>query len=186
MSTLTNRVQAVKPTTSELVDIATINGNMDKLDNNFIPSAKLRLSVDRALPANSVNTQINFDVIDYDSYALRSEGAMASIVTDQIVCRKSGLYLLSAIAQTNYNASFPGGYRALTIFENAALLARDARDGNTGSGVYTILSVNDVVDAIAGDVWYTAITNTSGGTFSVEQGWVDSVVFSATWLGSKS
>jgi hypothetical protein len=94
---LTNRVKAIKnnPGTGEFVDISEINAAFDKFDNHFIPAAKIWSSVDQSIP-NNVNTQFTYNTTIFDSYAARSEGAMADLANDWIIIRKAGPYYVHA------------------------------------------------------------------------------------------
>lgn len=185
MSTTTDRLLLVKPDELEFVDIDIINANYDKINKNFIPAAKLRSTVDVALAANTINGVVNFNDIDFDSMAARTEGPIASTATDRLTCRKTGLWYLGAQANISYNASFTQGYRALSIYKNnSVIVCRDARDSNKTNSLYTTLDCSDVVYAVAGDYWDCRITNTSGGSSTVDAGWLDATSFSAVWLGS--
>lgn len=95
--TLTNRVEAVNntPGTGENVLVAEINSNNNKFDHHFIPACKIWSSVDQSLP-NNVQTQLLYNTTIFDSYATRSEGAMADLANDRIVIRKAGLYKVRA------------------------------------------------------------------------------------------
>lgn len=92
--TLTDRVKAIKntPGTGENVLIAEINGAFDKLDNHFIPACKIWSSVDQSIP-NNATTGLLYNTTLVDSYAARSEGAMADLANDRIIIRKPGLYI---------------------------------------------------------------------------------------------
>jgi hypothetical protein len=95
--TLTNRVKAVKntPGTGEFADVSEINAAFDKFDNDFRPAAKIWSSADQSIP-NNVVTALAYNTIIYDSYAARSEGAMADLSNDWIIIRKAGLYQVHA------------------------------------------------------------------------------------------
>lgn len=187
MSTTTDRLGLVKPDDLELADIDVINANSDKINNNFIPTVKIRSNVNAAIPANATSFLVPMNETDHDSYAGKSEGPMADLTFDRVICRKTGIYLILGSLQVSFQASFPNGYRSLSLVENGiGTIERDARDGNTQNNVYTTLKIHEVVDAIAGDYWVLQVTNTSGGGAALDTSWVDSCFLSATWLGNKS
>lgn len=95
--TLTDRVKAIlnTPGTGELAQVSEVNGAFTKLDNHFIPAAKIWSNADQSIP-NNVVTQLAYNQIIYDSYAARAEGPMADLSNDWIIIRKPGLYKVHA------------------------------------------------------------------------------------------
>lgn len=182
--TLTNRVKAIKntPGTGETVDVAEINAAFDKFDNSFVPSAKMYLNtgVTTQTLTNNVSATHDYDTIDYDTYAARSEGAMADLALNRIVIRKAGVYHLSMATGYNGNAT---GVRRASIHKNSVAIAHFEAPGLAGFvaayavAVDEICAVNDVITCVT--------IQTSGGNLDVANGgFLKSAFLSATWMGA--
>lgn len=182
--TLSNRVKAIlnTPGTGENVQIAELNTNFDKLDNSFVPSAKMYLNtgVTTQTLTNNVSAGHDYDTIDYDTYAARAEGAMADLTLNRITIRKAGIYMLAMSTGYNGNAT---GVRRCSIQKNAVAIAHFEAPGLAGFvaaygvAVHEVCAVNDLITAVT--------IQTSGGNLDVANGgFLKSAFLSATWVGA--
>jgi len=176
---LTSRVKAIKNDNNENVLISEINAAFDKFDNHFIPACKIRNSVVQAIPTGTP-TDLQYNQSAYDSYAARSEGAMADLSNDRIVIRKNGLYFVKANIWTT-TASATGVMR-LDIRKNGTAHFID----QFGPAATIITqAVSGVIDCVNGDL----LTVNANQTAGVSRNYTDNTVldgfsFSAVWLGS--
>lgn len=179
--TLTTRVNAIlnTPGTGELVSLAELNTNFSKFDNHFIPAAKMHFTGVQTLTDNVSATQ-DFDVVSYDTFAARAEGAMINLATNQIIVRRAGVY---NIVGANGFASNGAGLRRSSIQINGTAIAHTecppAVGGVTGLIVATteLLAVNDAITLVT--------IQTSGGNLGVSNGGFTKAIFlSAVWAGA--
>lgn len=183
--TLTDRVKAIKntPDTGEQVQIAEFNSAFDKLDNHFVPAAKIYNTVAQSYP-NAATTMTVFNNTRFDTYAARSEGPMADLSNEQIIIRKTGLYVVSVSANILFNAT---GYRALSYKRNATFMRRITQDANVANSVDTSMSLTDIALLTAGDLITAHFLQNSGGALSSDPtvgGVQDSQSLSVVWAGS--
>jgi len=84
--TLTDRVKAIKntPGTGENVLVSEINAAFDKFDNHFIPFCKIQGAAPQIIGSGAGQVQVTFDTTRTDTYAARSEGAMADLANDEL------------------------------------------------------------------------------------------------------
>lgn len=176
--TLTNRVKAIKNDDAENVLIAEINSAFDKLDNSFIPAAKMHFTGVQTLTHNVTAPQ-DFNVVTHDTYAARSEGAMADLGSNRIVIRKAGVYVIAGSTGWASNAT---GIRRMSILINGTPVAHSecapVNGGVTGTGVTTteVLAANDIITL--------ETVQTSGGDLGVSNGAFTKAIFlSAVWAG---
>lgn len=182
-TTSTPRLLLLKPTpgTAHAININEANGNMDKLDNNFIPAAKIFMSVTQLAIPNNSTTVCDYDSTSFDSYATRPEGPMADLVNNWIIIRKAGVYICSINGNFVANAT---GVRRLDLAKNGIIQAGAGPylsfvGGQNGLGFTTALSlaVNDKVSAQA--------FQNSGGTLDFGKNtFVEGDSLSVIWHGS--
>lgn len=177
--TLTDRVEAIKntPGTGENVLVAEINSAFDKFDNHFIPAAKLRNTVAQSVPNNAV-TGVVYNTVVYDSYAARSEGAMANAATETITIRKTGLYLI--VNKVAFLASVVG-VRRLDINKNGALFHTKTRAGFTGGA--NVVDISTIEVLTAGDTITSSAYQNFGSALDTDPG-NNGVELSVAWLGT--
>ena len=181
--TFTTRVKAIKNDDAETVLVSEINGAFDKLDNNFTPAAKMRSSGAQSI-TNSSSVKIAYDQTVFDSFAARSEGAMADLSNDQINIRIAGLYLITASVVFVSNIT---GYRSVGIRKGATLIKRVSTDGNTQNSIDTSMTVSDPIVCAANDIISAVALQTSGAALNIDPsfgGALDAIALSAVWLGS--
>lgn len=165
MSTTTPRLILVKPADPEAADIAVLNANFDKIDNNFVPAAKIRIGSGTQPVANITSEKVTFNNTMYDSYAGRPEGDMADLTNDRIFARKTGLYIVSSALFYGPNVN---GYRSLDLRHNGAQIKLLSRDADTQSGAGTSLSHTQDLFMTAGDYVELWTNQTSGGSLSLQ------------------
>jgi hypothetical protein len=182
--TFTQRLQLVKNDNNELVNILEINAAFDKVDNNIVPAAKISRIASVSIQTGTT-TEIDFTVINYDSWTTRVEGAMADLVNNKITAPIAGIYHLEAgICFNNNNV----GYRALGISINSVVApfkARNFMDANAG-GIPTIIQVSDDVPLAAGDIIKCSVIQNSTAPLGIDSTGAtadDAVFLSATWMG---
>lgn len=179
--TLTDRVKAIlnTPDTGEQVQIAELNSNFSKLDNNFMPAAGFRSTVDQSIPNNAA-TKITYPTVAFDSYAARSEGPMADLALDEITIRKAGLYTIKLAGSFE---PVLAGARRLDIVKNGVAQVSDTSAGYTGANCCLsiakdmVLAVNDVISGRAFQNSGAAL-NWNHNTFA------EGNYLSVSWLGS--
>ena len=175
--TLTTRVEAIKNDDLENVLVAEINSAFDKFDNHFIPAAKLRNTVLQTIPNNAV-TGVVYNTVLYDSYAARSEGAMANAATETITIRRAGLYLI--VNKVAFLASAVG-VRRLDINKNGALFHTKTRLGFTGGSNVVDISVIEVL--AANDTITSSAYQNFGAGLDTDPG-NNGVELSVVWIGA--
>lgn len=178
--TLTNRVEAIKntPGTGENVQVSEINSAFDKFDNHFIPACKIHNTTQ--VIASGGSTALQFSSTNFDSYAARSEGAMADLSNDRITIRKAGLYFVRV-----NGVWLPGtaaGVLRMDLLINAisgnAVFA-PAPAGSISQEVvgFYILAVNDLITA--------AVTQTTGANRSLDYNTYPNIFnLEAIWMGN--
>lgn len=177
--TLTSLKKAIKNDTAENVIIAEINDAFDKFDNNFVPAAKMHFIGTQTLTHNVTATQ-DFDVTTFDTFAARSEGAMADLALNRIVVRKAGVYKISGSTGWASNAT---GVRRMSILVNGTPIAHSEAAPVTGGVTATGVSVDEVL--AVNDVITLETVQTSGGNLAVSNGAFTKAVFlSAVWQGA--
>jgi len=177
--TTTPRLTLSKPDGAELVSIALINANSDKIDSNFIPAAKMTASAAQSVPNNALTTAA-FNTTGFDTYAARPEGAMVNLTTDTITIRKDGIYYVSLNAAFVANAT---GVRRGDIRKNGTSLLSIV--DLSFSGGANCVKISDFFafvtnDAITGGLFQNsgAALNADGNTFA------EGMALSVIWVGS--
>lgn len=181
---LTSLKKAIKndPGTGELVSVAELNAAFDKFDNHFIPSCKIYADVTQSIP-NASTTQVAYNQNRHDSFAGRSEGAMADASNDRIIIRFAGLYRVTTHVSFATNAT---GYRAVSIKKNASVIKRVTTDANGTAGIDTSFGVSDDIDCAVNDLITATCLQTSGAALNADPtlgGIQDNVSLTVTWLG---
>lgn len=179
--TLTSRVNAIKntPGSGEQVQISELNSGFDKFDNHFIPACKIQNTSTQIVGSGPV-TQLQYDAIAYDSYAGRSEGAMADLSNDRIIIRRDGLYHCSARIWTTTPSA--AGLMFIGLYKNdAGEVAEQMVPGNS-----TITqTVEDDIDFEAGDIVTVKVIQTSGANRTYARNtWPDGFSLAVTWVGA--
>jgi hypothetical protein len=179
--TLTDLLKMIKNDNDENVLISEINAALDKIDNRFFPAAKMTRATATIQSVNTGTvTKINFDTVQYDTFAARSEGAMASIANDEFTIRKAGIYLCEGSTNWSGNAN---GYRSIRILKNGTtqLPTYDPPSSafSTTSKVAKpyLLAVNDVISF--------HVFQSSGVSLSMDNdGYPDTIAASVSWIGA--
>lgn len=178
---LTSRVKAIKntPGTGEFADISEINSAFDKFDNSFVPSCMIENTAVQSIP-NTGLQQLQFNATIWDSFAARSEGPMADLSNDRIICRKTGLYTVgSRIWTTTISAV---GVMSLGIYVNGNGQVMEQR---TPGAQQEVQSVQDDIPLTAGDVIIVNAIQTSGAPRNYSKNtWPHGFVLWATWKGA--
>lgn len=177
--TLTNRLGLSKPDDAELVSIALLDSNFDKIDNDFRPAARMSTSVDQSIAHNTL-TATAFNVTDYDSYAARPEGAMVNLSTDVITIRKTGLYVICNKVTFASNAT---GVRRLDLNVNGVLEETHANGAFTGANL--LLYMTTLRPLTAGDTLTSSCFQTSGGALNALFA-TKGTMLGCAWVGSLS
>lgn len=183
--TVTNRVKAIlnTPGTGENVQISELNTNFDKLDNSFVPSAKIYLNtgVTTQTLVNNTATAHDYDNTDHDTYSARAEGAMADLAGNRIVIRKAGIYMLAVSTGWNGNAT---GVRRLMLFKNAAIIGH-IEISPAPAGFVTSIGLATPEVCAVNDAFTVQTIQTSGGPLDVANGTIVKACFlAATWMGA--
>lgn len=177
--TLTSLKKAIKNDTLENVIIGEINDAFDKFDNNFIPAAKMHFIGSQTLTHNVSTTQ-DFDTVTFDTFAARSEGAMADLALNRIVIRKAGVYSIKA---SNGFASNSSGLRRTSLAVNGTPIAHIEGPPAVG-GVTSLFIGTDEVLAV-NDVITVGTIQTSGGNLDVSNGlFTKAIYLSVVWQGA--
>jgi hypothetical protein len=179
--TLTDRVKAIKntPGTGENVDVSEINSAFDKFDNHFIPAAKMTRTTTQSI-SNNTGTKIAYDTVEFDTYASRTEGAMASASNDEFTIRKAGLYRVEAKLNWPGNAT---GYRSMRIVKNGTtinamyIVGSSAASQTTHISDTLLLAVNDVIQ-------FHCFQNSGGSLITDTDTYPDMIEGSVIWQGS--
>jgi hypothetical protein len=179
-TTLTERLQIVKADANEFVSVgAHITAGFDKIDSNFIPTAKMVGSSAQSIPNNTL-TKCAFNVAQFDSYAARSEGAMINLTNDEITIRKAGIYYL------RFNGSFATsgtGVRRGDIRKNGVTLLSEVRTPSAGGACS--LSVGDFFNLAVNDIIQAHAFQNSGGAINIDGNtFAEGFSLSATWQGN--
>src|SRR6266498_1953339 len=178
--TYTHRLIASKPDGAELVAIALLNANFDKFDADFRPAASMSTMVGQAF-TSGVTTQVIFDVLDFDSYAARAEGAMVNLSTDTITIRKAGLYYFTGKARWAANAT---GVRQMQLAKNGTSLVGHSAPGIAGTTVDSEFS--HLVPCAVNDAIILRASQNSGGSLSTAPSFVCDITLQALFVGSLS
>lgn len=179
--TTTNRLGLSKPDNDELVSIALINANMDKVDADFRPACLLRATVNQATVHAGAVTQA-YDNIAHDTYSARPEGPMADLTNDRIIIRKTGLYMCGAGTSWGVNG---GGYRRIRLMKNATQFTVERKLAHNTVGEQNTISTHIPHDFIAGDLITAEALQTSGGALNITpEGTSGSVFLYAYYVGS--
>lgn len=179
--TTTDRVKAIKntPGTGEFVQVSEINDAFDKLDNHFVPAAKMVNSVAQSIPNNAITTA-TYNTTLFDTYAGRGEGPMANNSTETITIRKSGLYLVTANNSFAVNAT---GVRRADIRKNGTSILSIVNGAFTGGA--TTLCLSDIFDLDANDTITCVVFQTSGAALDCDGNtFAEGKSLSAVWVGS--
>jgi hypothetical protein len=180
--TLTDRVEAIKntPGTGELVQIAEINSAFDKFDHHFIPACKIQGNAQQTITSGVGQVQLLYDTTVIDTYAARSEGAMAELANDRIRIRKAGLYMLRV--NTIFLAGTAAGILRLDMAVNGTtdLSTFDhgvAQASSLEAWQFRILAVNDLITAF--------VQQTTGANRTIDDNTYPNInCLEAIWLGN--
>jgi hypothetical protein len=179
--TVTDRVQAIKntPGTGEQVSIAEINSAFDKFDNHFVPACKIHNSTTQAIGSGAGQIKLQFNTTLIDTYAARSEGAMADLSNDLIKIRKAGLYWVRANVLW-LTGTAAGILRTDLLINgstnNATFCAGTAQaTSQTVEGLY-LLAVNDEITA--------GVQQTTGASRTLDRNTYQNIYnLEAYWVG---
>jgi len=178
--TTTPRLLLSKPDATELIAISLLNNNMDAIDSDFRPAAKMKATSDQTL-TNATVTVLGYNAVDYDSYAARPEGAMVNLTTDLITIRKAGLYLVINKVAFAPNAT---GVRRLDLNINGSFFETHAV-GAYASANNTLIMVSPLVLAVNDTLGGAAYQN-STASLAVVGTASQGVYLAAIWLGNIS
>jgi hypothetical protein len=179
--TLTNRVEAIinTPGTGEAAQVSELNTNFTKLDNHFIPGAELRRTTVQSIP-NNTTTEIDFTTVGYDSYASRSEGAMASIASNGITIRKTGFYLVSLVGSFAANAT---GIRRIQVVKNTVAMVSNQKAGSSAASMTVEVTKPMLLDE--DDLIEGAVFQNSGAALDLSNNAFDeNLALSVIWMGA--
>lgn len=178
--TTTNRLGLSKPDNNELVSIALVNANMDKIDTDFRPACMIRATVNQSF-TTAVAATLAFDAIAFDSYAARPEGPMADLTSDRIVIRKTGLYV---VGSNNSWATNAGGYRRIRMMKNGAQITVNRKQGHNVNGEQNPMETHILELFTSGDFLTSEALQTSGGALNATPEGNGSVYLYALYAGS--
>lgn len=178
---LTNRVKAIKntPGTGEFADVSEINAAFDKFDNDFRPMCKIENTAVQSIPSGGLQ-QLQYNGIIYDSYAARSEGPMADLSNDRIICRKSGMYTVGARIWTTTPSAT--GVMSLGIYVNGN---GQVMEQLTPGAQQCTQSVIDDIELVNGDILIVNAIQTSGAARNYTRNtWPNGFTFWCNWKGT--
>lgn len=177
--TLTSRVKAIKNDDAETVLISELNSGFDKFDNHFIPACMIENNAVQSVPSGGLQL-MTYNATIYDSFAARSEGAMADLSNDRIICRKAGVYDVEAtIWTTTLSAT---GVMSLGLYVNGnGIKMEQVVPGNN----QVTQSVHDSIVLAVNDVITVNAIQTSGAARNYTRNtWPHGFSLSAMWKGS--
>lgn len=178
---LTSRVKAIKnnPGTGEQVQISEINSAFDKFDNHFIPACMIENNAVQSVPSGGLQL-MQYNAVIYDSFSARSEGAMADLSNDRIICRKTGLYEVEATIWTTTLSA--AGVMSLGLYVNGnGVKMEQMVPGNS----QLTQSVHDTIPLTSGDLVTVNAIQTSGAARNYTRNtWPHGFSLSVVWKGA--
>ena len=180
--TLTDRVKAIKntPGTGEAVLVSEINAAFDKFDNHFIPMCKIQGNAAQNITSGAGQVPIGYDTIRIDTYAARSEGAMADLSNDRIIIRKAGLYYLKV--NTLWLAGTAAGILRLDMAVNGTT---DLSNFDNGEAQATSQEISQYRILAPGDLITAFVQQTTGALRTLDDNTYANInCLEVVWMGS--